>query len=1285
MAKIYLRSHSVQLGPVTIGTEGGGIADHTYFVFDPDGIWNSGDERVIRGGPFDVDHSQTSTLHVNEEGYGPTGFNGQASFDYGAPDDVGKVLADGDEGLLSDIWDGMKATGADIDAEGLSYGYPYPNSNGATHQIMNAAEASLTPQQLGDIGWDPTLPTRASEPVEAPGWSEPFQPNPDNAIPGIPQTTWASLGHLVNNEIMNPFVHLQQALIDRLNAAMDALSGTVADPLVLDLSGNGLSLTSMTSNHAYFDIIGDGFRHLTGWTSPGSDVGFLVQDDDGKVTSIDQLFGNTEQSGFDELSTLDSNTDDKITSADTAWSTLKVWVDANSDGIADDGELHTLGSLGITEIDLTTSVNGTNVNGNTVVETANFVMGGVSHMAGEVLFSYDSMNSVYNAFGGTLEKVSWDALQLPVLHGYGTVTDSPIAESLDEDLLTMGQDLRSEGALATFDDLATDLKDFMFQWAGVQDVDPTSRNAGTGSVADAQELAFMEHYTGVGFDTPYGSEDPTFLNEWTQVHQVFEYAQEALAVRFLVQSDANLSQVAIYDIAKDEIALTTTDTGELDAAAPTGTDNETALYWATLAFATEGGWMTKQYILEQALATASDLTNDQKTFFNMDVGTSGNDTALDGADKFRPELILADDGNDTNNVLSLNHAGSVFFAGDGNDTISLGAGHNVIIGGAGDDTMSGGTDSVNTFVINAGDGDDTIANPVGDDTVVFTDDIETEDVTYARHGDDLVMTIGVGGDSLTVSNHFYSDDHATTHPQMLERIQFTSDPEGALASGDINALAAADTTGTSGDDIIMGVIDVNNVIHAGDGADTISGGSGDNTLYGENGNDLISGGDIENAIGGGHDTLYGGAGADQLVSAPDSTTDLYGGAGDDALVGGNGNDTFHFADGDGQDHIAYTNGGTDHIAFDESVDSGTVHYAKSSTDLVITYGTGSDQITLSGFFSGTSELSFQMHDVTFSDMGNTVHDLAHVYTEALVQNGTSGSNTLYGLGGTEVSYINTLNGLGGDDYLNGAGGNDILNGGTGTDQLYGAAGDDTYTFTAGDGADTISEQGSGGSDTILFASGIGTGDVTIAHGTYGLTVTYGSGDSILVYNFFGDTSYQVENIQFSDVGHTTWDLSYINGLAHTMHGTAGSDNISAFDSGDTTIYGLAGGDTITGGDGNDTLYGGDGLDFMGGGGGADTFVFEAATAYNNSDYVTGFNTGDGDALDITDLLSGYTPGVDTLSDFVSIADSGGSGHLYVDRDGTGGTYSATDVATIYFVTGLDVDDMVTNGNLIVPA
>ncbi|MFH1159137.1 MAG: type I secretion C-terminal target domain-containing protein, partial [Pseudomonadota bacterium] len=135
---------------------------------------------------------------------------------------------------------------------------------------------------------------------------------------------------------------------------------------------------------------------------------------------------------------------------------------------------------------------------------------------------------------------------------------------------------------------------------------------------------------------------------------------------------------------------------------------------------------------------------------------------------------------------------------------------------------------------------------------------------------------------------------------------------------------------------------------------------------------------------------------------------------------------------------------------------------------------------------------------------------------------------------------------------------------------------------------------------------------------------------------------------------------------------------------DNVIIGNSGANTLSGGSGNDALYGKDGLDTLTGGDGADIFVFEAATAYNNIDVISDFSTGAGDAIDLSDLLTSYNPGVDTLTDWVKIEDSGSDSAVSVDRDGTGGTYSWTQMATIAGVTGLTNEAaLVSSGNLIV--
>ena len=151
----------------------------------------------------------------------------------------------------------------------------------------------------------------------------------------------------------------------------------------------------------------------------------------------------------------------------------------------------------------------------------------------------------------------------------------------------------------------------------------------------------------------------------------------------------------------------------------------------------------------------------------------------------------------------------------------------------------------------------------------------------------------------------------------------------------------------------------------------------------------------------------------------------------------------------------------------------------------------------------------------------------------------------------------------------------------------------------------------------------------------------------------------------------------------TLDGVGGNDYIHG-GAGDDIVKGGSSDDLVHGGIGDDTIYGQDGLDTLFGGADADTFVFEAATAYNNVDVIKDYKTSENDKIDLSDLLSSYNSISDAIEDFVRMTDNSGNTALEIDRDGVGSTYSWQQIATIENVTGLTNEaSMVTNGNLIV--
>lgn len=426
-----------------------------------------------------------------------------------------------------------------------------------------------------------------------------------------------------------------------------------------------------------------------------------------------------------------------------------------------------------------------------------------------------------------------------------------------------------------------------------------------------------------------------------------------------------------------------------------------------------------------------------------------------------------------------------------------------------------------------------------------------------------------------------------------------------------------------GDDIVSG----------GDGADTVDAGTGDDTVSGGNGYDVLLGQE-------GNDTMYGESGNDILRGHAGQDT-LYGGAGNDFLFGGEDNDTLYGGEnndnfrGDEGDDTIYAGTGNDRGFGNEGVD-------------IIYAGEGND------YFEGN-----QGEDTIFGDegddtlFGNEDNDLLH---------GGTGADKLYGGTGDD-----TINGDEDNDVLAGEDGNDTINGGDGDDLIYGGAGLDT--IDAGAGVDKV--YGGLGNDVI---HGGDDNDTLIGE----------AGDDTIHGDAGDDTLYGVSGLN-TIYGGVGVDKVYGGTDADTIHGGDDKDTLLGAN-GNDVIYGDAGNDLIYGQNGDDVLYGGGGEDNIWGGAGADTFKFQTEDMDGTINRIRDFRLGEGDILDVSDVLEGYDPLTHDINDFITFTTPNGAGDvsMAIDRDGTGSTHSTGWAAKISTAgEALDVQTMINDGQLIV--
>ena len=113
-------------------------------------------------------------------------------------------------------------------------------------------------------------------------------------------------------------------------------NGPKGEPIILDLTGNGIKITQKSQSGMFFDMAGDGYQHHTAWAGAGNGVLVLDIGNTGKITQQNQVvFTKWDPTATNDMQALrdvfDTNHNGKLDAGDAHYNDFKILV-TNADG-----------------------------------------------------------------------------------------------------------------------------------------------------------------------------------------------------------------------------------------------------------------------------------------------------------------------------------------------------------------------------------------------------------------------------------------------------------------------------------------------------------------------------------------------------------------------------------------------------------------------------------------------------------------------------------------------------------------------------------------------------------------------------------------------------------------------------------------------------------------------------------------------------------------------------------------------------------------------------------------
>jgi Ca2+-binding RTX toxin-like protein len=953
---------------------------------------------------------------------------------------------------------------------------------------------------------------------------------------------------------------------EKINEALYGKKSGPSDPLVLDLNGDGIPLSAQEASGVSFDIDNDGFAEPVGWVDEND--GILVRDlnGNGKIDNDNEMFGGPSTSGFAQLATLDGNHDGKVDSSDNGlvdfngdgvidssdtFDTLKVWVDANQNGLTDPGELKSLSDFNIVSISTGSTPSDATDSGNAIASTGSFQRAdGTMGLVGDVDLDTDNFNTKW--LGDS--SVSAAAATRPDLKGFGTLTDMHVAMTLDPGLIAVVDSALPSLNTLSLANLRDAVRPILYAWAAAIPV--PAGTPGTESTDDFNFVGTTNQQGGIVYDfliEKTDSQGTYFAYASGQAvydanHNVIDRPTEAQALAstpalgtWNTLSAADIDFLERYTGSSIGFGLSTNPSGDaISAVADALTAAWNELNKLAVRLAAQGP--LSSFFAGISYDATSDLfrpTTDQQLAPMLETIFRATPTDPAEAEDYLKQwkavigMMLPDFHRDDNGLqvtdaylfanivgayediplsISLQDvAASLFdipaselFTGAGtlvggdatNDIFYLDSSDQVLQGQGGEDA----------YVVGYNFGHDVIQDEwqgLGnnqEDSIWFAH-LNVADLTFTRDGIDLLITQNNTDNQIRVLNEFEGRRAGlfSAYQDFDESVEIIKFADGTTwDQTDIRNAVGLTLQPTDGKVIGTGDIDY---LYAGHGATYMSGGSlGDQYFYG---------------LGDGHVTIED----------------------NESWILGQNDDFVNFGPGISQSDITFQRNG----------DSDDLEIAITGTD---------DVLTVAGQFA----VAYGLYNTTVDRIEYfTFADGSYVGWEDIIKSmdasaGTDGNDTIYGF-----------------DY------DDVLDGGKGDDYLSGGNGDDTYIFGRGYGADTIEDKlgyilSSDNKDTVQFKPDVAPSDISFHRNgdSDDLQITInGTNDSLTIlgqfqvnYGLISTMDDRIELFTFADGTVIGWE-----DIIKQLDASAGTD-------GNDTIYGFSYADTLSGGKGDDVLAGG---------------------------------------------------------------------------------------------------------------